>query len=108
MEDINEENISELQSDLKGLLEEGEENHEDEYLSDEEKRSREEILAIQDITEIGADEYLIFLDYSIANIYQIISTKIKIKIQGKHMNNCNEITHRECQEGLDEINMMNV
>ena len=32
----------------------------------------------------------------------------KNKMQGKHMNNCNEITHKEYQEGLDNINMMNV
>ena len=45
-----------------------------------EQDERERILSIQDISEIGPDEYLVFVNYSIAQIHSILRTKIKAKI----------------------------
>lgn len=79
MEEINNENIDSLKGELNDLLSEVDEEYQDDFLSDNEKKSKEDILSIQDITEIGADEYLVFLDYTIANIYEIMTSQIKIK-----------------------------
>jgi len=79
LEEFDEGKIGNLKDDLKSLLSDKEETIEDDFLNEAEKKSREEILSIQDIAEIGADEYMVFLDYAIANIYGIMSSKIKIK-----------------------------
>jgi len=47
------------------------------------ENKREEILKIQDISKIGADEHLVFLDYAIANIHTLMRTQIKVKIPDK-------------------------
>ena len=41
---------------------------------------RETILSIQDPAEIGPDEYLVFFDYAKANIYNILTSRVKTKI----------------------------
>lgn len=77
--DFEEENINSLQSSLSELLSESDESDQNDFMHKEDKRTREEVLAIKDVTEIGADEYVIFLDYTIANLYQIMTSEIKIK-----------------------------
>lgn len=44
------------------------------------KDEREKILSIQDTKEIGADEYLVFVNYSIAQIHHILRTKVRAKV----------------------------
>lgn len=82
MENFEDENILDLQNDLNSVLKnsnEIDEESEENYSEDTQSRYREEVLALQDISEIGADEYLIFYDYAIANIYTIMSKSIKVK-----------------------------
>jgi len=76
------EDIENLKSDLKNIL-----NQDEEVLSEEELivkelsvDKREEILSIQDPSLIGLEEYAVFLNYAIANIFKILRTQVKTKI----------------------------
>lgn len=80
MEDIKEDEFDELQNNLEKLLEEDSDNA-DENISEEiALDSREKMLSIQDISDIGPDEYSAFIDYTIAQIHNILRTQIRTKI----------------------------
>jgi hypothetical protein len=74
------EDLEDIKDSLRSLLSDDEEQDQDHESDENNSRFREEVLSIQDPSEIGPDEYMIFLDYSIANIYKILRTKIKTKI----------------------------
>ncbi len=83
MEDINEQCADDLKRELEGLLSEADDSLQEDEFSSETKKSREEVLSIRDVSLIGAEEYMIFLDYAIANLYEVMSNKIKVKKPGR-------------------------
>lgn len=52
--------------------------------TEEQEIDREQVLSLQDVSQIGADEYMILIDYAIANIYNVLNTTIKTKMPQNH------------------------
>lgn len=83
-ESSDEENeYSGLQDSLQNILLD-EVSEEDQASEEFLKAHREKVLSIVDPAEIGADEYEVFLDYTVINIINIMSSQIRTKVPDKH------------------------